>query len=233
MSLNHLLPPPSKTFNEAKQMYMEQYGSALVTNTYLKIALLSVSIVAVGLIILNFRTYEIFKNFKPLVIRVNEVGRAEAVNYDSLRYKPQANEIRYFLTDFVNNYYGRVRATVRNNFARSLYFLDGRAADALIEQKKKSKEIQNFLVSSSEEIEILVTNVAIEDMRTPPYHATVDFEKVYYSIPEHVELRRERFVGNFFFVIKDQVPNAMVPINPLGLVITYFRQDQAFPEQGK
>lgn len=214
-------------------MYMEQFGSALVTNTYLKIALLSISVIAIGLLVLNIKTYQIFRNFKPLVIRVNDVGRAEAVSYDTLAYRPQANEIRYFLTEFVTNYYSRVRATVRNNFARSLYFLDGRAADALIEQKKKSKEIEMFLVTGSEETEIVVTNVAIEDMRTPPYHATVDFEKVFYTIPEHVETRRERYVGNFFFVVKDQVPNSMVPINPLGLTITYFRQDQAFPETAK
>jgi hypothetical protein len=36
-----------KSFNEAKRMYVEQYGSALVMNTYLKIALLSLSLVAV------------------------------------------------------------------------------------------------------------------------------------------------------------------------------------------
>ena len=30
------------------------------------------------------------------------------------------------------------------------------------------------------------------------------------------------------FVIKDQVDNARIPINPLGLTITYFREDQAF-----
>ena len=30
------------------------------------------------------------------------------------------------------------------------------------------------------------------------------------------------------FVLKDQIPNAMVPVNPLGLTITYFRVDQAF-----
>ena len=30
---------PDKTFNEAKQLYMEQYGNAIVTGTYLKIAL--------------------------------------------------------------------------------------------------------------------------------------------------------------------------------------------------
>jgi hypothetical protein len=30
------------------------------------------------------------------------------------------------------------------------------------------------------------------------------------------------------FVVKDHVENARIPINPLGLTITYFRDDQAF-----
>jgi len=30
------------------------------------------------------------------------------------------------------------------------------------------------------------------------------------------------------FVIQDHVPNAVIPITPLGLTITYFREDQAF-----
>jgi len=29
-------------------------------------------------------------------------------------------------------------------------------------------------------------------------------------------------------VVKERVPNAMIPINPLGLTVTYFREDQAF-----
>jgi hypothetical protein len=30
------------------------------------------------------------------------------------------------------------------------------------------------------------------------------------------------------FTVKDRVTNAMIPVNPLGLTITYFREDQAF-----
>jgi len=30
------------------------------------------------------------------------------------------------------------------------------------------------------------------------------------------------------FVVRDQVPAAVIPVNPLGLTITYFRVDQAF-----
>jgi hypothetical protein len=30
------------------------------------------------------------------------------------------------------------------------------------------------------------------------------------------------------FTIKDRVPNAWIPENPLGITISYFREDQAF-----
>jgi hypothetical protein len=42
------------------------------------------------------------------------------------------------------------------------------------------------------------------------------------------ELKREKYTAHFVFVVKDRVPNAMIPVNPLGLTITYFREDQAF-----
>ena len=45
-----------KTLENAKRQFVELYGSALVLNTYLKIALVLVSLVALGLIGLNFHT---------------------------------------------------------------------------------------------------------------------------------------------------------------------------------
>src|SRR6266702_747909 len=79
------LPP----LEDAKRQYVELFGSALVMNTYLKIALLCVSLIAVGLLLLNFRTQSKYANVKPLVIRIDEVGRAQAVQYDTLTYAPQ------------------------------------------------------------------------------------------------------------------------------------------------
>ena len=67
--------------------------------------------------------------------------------------------------DFVQRHYSRVRATVRENYARSLYYLDGRLADATIEENKKNKTIETFLASRGDEIEVNVKNVAIEDLR--------------------------------------------------------------------
>ena len=45
-----------KTLENAKRQFVEVYGSALVMNTYLKLALLLISLLALGLLVLNFRT---------------------------------------------------------------------------------------------------------------------------------------------------------------------------------
>lgn len=156
------------------------------------------------------------------------MGRAEALQYDSFDYRPQEAEIKYFLIDFVQRHYGRMRATARENYSRSLFFLDGRLADAEIEANKKSNAIETFLAGSSDEIEVQVNNVSIEDLRSSPYRATVDFQKIYRSAASHQEIKREKYIANFIFVVKDHVSNSMIPVNPLGLTIMYFHESQFF-----
>ena len=80
-------PPP---IEDARRQYVELFGSALVMNTYLKIALLCVCLVAVGLLVLNVWTVKKYEHLKPLVIRIDDVGRAQAVQYDSLTYSRRA-----------------------------------------------------------------------------------------------------------------------------------------------
>lgn len=226
LEANRELPPPTET--QPAQQYLERHSVLLVSNRHLRIALLALSAACLVLGFISLRTLQSLRNFKPLVIRINDVGRAEAVSYDSLTYQPRDAEVKYFLIQFVTRYYGRIRATVRESYSRSLYFLDGRVADAIIEANKKSKLIETFLAGEADEVEIEVDNVTIEDLRQPPYKASVDFEKIYYAAADRRETHREKYVASFVFVVRDRVPNAWIPVNPLGLTITYFREDQAF-----
>jgi type IV secretion system protein VirB5 len=218
------------TIEDAKRQYVELFGSALVMNTYLKIALLAVSIVAAGLLVLNFRTVKKYESLKPLVIRIDDIGRAQAVQYDALTYQPegQAPELKYFLTQFVTKHFARMRATVKERFTESLYFLDSTLADATIAQTQRAQTIENFLAGTSDEVEIEVKNVTLDELTAAPYKATVDFEKLYFAPGSRQEKKHETFVAQIAFVLRDQIPNAMVLVNPLGLTITYFRVDQAF-----
>jgi type IV secretory pathway TrbF-like protein len=226
-----VIDPSVKTMDSAKRQFVELYGSALVMNTYLKIALALVSLVALGLVGLNFHTASRFADVKPLVIRIDEVGRAEAVQYDTTTYQPQAPELRYFLTQFVVKHFSRIRSTVQRDYPDSLFFLDPAMADATIAQNDQSRTIEQFLTNpSSDEIDVQVQNVSLSELVKPPYKASVTFQKVYYSPGTRTERQRETYVAQVDFGLRDRVPNEFVRVNPLGLQIGYFRVDQAFQE---
>ena len=218
-----------RTFQDAKRLYLEQYGDPMVTNTYLKIALTLVSLVAVGLLVLDLKTIKTFQDFRPLVIRIDDLGRAEAINYHNLEYKPQDAEAKYFLSQFCGLYYRRNRYTIQDDFSKALYFLDGKLADGILDAYRKSDIIRKFLTNTAApEVDVEVKKVALEEMQTPPFRARVDFYLVYYSPADHSELKRDLYTANFIFLFKSRVPNELIPINPLGLTITHFREDEAF-----
>jgi type IV secretory pathway TrbF-like protein len=216
-------------FENAKRLYLESYGDPMVTNTYLKIALALLALVCVALALVDLRTIRTFENFRPLVIRIDDLGRAEAIDYHNLEYQPQDAEAKYFLSEFCSLYYRRNRYTIQDDFTKALRFLDGKLANGILDAYRKDDIIRKFLTNSSApEIDIDVKKVALEAMQNPPYRARVDFYMVYYSPADHSELRRDLYTANFVFAFKSRVPNEMIPINPLGLTVTYFREDQAF-----
>src|SRR6202171_3408423 len=107
------------SFNDAKRLYLEQYGDTMVTNTYLKTALALLSVVGVALALIDWRPIRTFQNFRPLVILIDDIGRAEAINYHNLEYKPQDAEAKYFLTQFCALFYKRNRYTIQNDFSKA------------------------------------------------------------------------------------------------------------------
>ena len=217
------------SFENAKRLYLESYGDPMVTNTYLKIALALLAIVCVALALIDLRTIRTFENFRPLVIRIDDLGRAEAIDYHNLEYQPQDAEAKYFLSEFCSLYYRRNRYTIQDDFTKALRFLDGKLANGILDAYRKDDIIRKFLTNSSApEIDIDVKKVALEAMQNPPYRARVDFYMVYYSPADHSELQRDLYTANFVFAFKSRVRNEMIPINPLGLTVTSFREDQAF-----
>jgi type IV secretory pathway TrbF-like protein len=220
-----------KTLDNAKRQFVELYGSALVMNTYLKIALVLISLVALGLIALNFHTTARYSQVKPLIIRIDDVGRAEAVQYDATRYLPQPPELRYFLTQFVVKHFSRIRATIQREYPDSLLFLEPALADATIAQNEQSRLIETFVTNAStDEVDVVVQNVSLSQLTTAPYKAAVTFHKVFYTPGTRHERSRESYVAQVDFVMRDHVPNEFIRVNPLGLQIAYFRVDQAFEE---
>ena len=222
---------PKRPTRTARQKFLELYAEPMVVNSYLKVAVLILAVVSAGLLVVLVRTQAAAQNLKPLVIRINDVGRAEAVDYAKFEYKPQEADNRYFLSQWARLFYSRNRYTIQKDLTQALFFLNGDLQAAVIEQNKKSKTVENFLLDpSAPNVDVEIKNVAIEDLRTAPYRARIDFYKIYTNPMDHTETKRELWTANVVYTFRDRVPNDMLLVNPLGLTITYFREDQAFQQ---
>jgi hypothetical protein len=92
----------SPEITRAAERYLEQYGDPLVMNTYLKITILVLGVVCLMLGALTFKSQKALAGMKPLVIRINDVGHADAIDYRNYEYKPQEAENKYYLSRWAN-----------------------------------------------------------------------------------------------------------------------------------
>jgi len=214
-------------FEAGKRLYAEQWGDAVVTNTYLKITILALSLLCAGSLYVTYATIKKIDSFHIRYVRIDEIGWAEAIQYDDLNYKPQEKEIKYFLTQFCRLYYSRNKLTIRDDFRRALLFMDTQLADNTLAAWSKDKTIDNFLSGSAPDQEVQVNRIDIEDLRAAPYKATVEYELIYKSPLDGSQIKRSQYTAHFVFAFRDTVSNDLIQVNPLGFAISYFREDEA------
>lgn len=216
----------------AGHRFLELYAEPVVTNTYLKVALLVLSIIALALLALLYRAETAALRLKPLVISVSGAGRGQVSSYADFSKVPIDRVSKYYLARWAELYYGRNHATLQRDFAESLNFFSNPLQNATLQQVQKAKTLESFLLDPSEpDADIQIDAVVLEDMRQSPYRAQIEFQKVFLSPGDGQEQHRERWTANVIYSFRDEVPNQMLLTNPLGLVISYVHQDQAFEGQ--
>lgn len=214
---------------EAGHRFLELYAEPVVTNTYLKVALLVLSVVALALLALLYRAETAALRLKPLIISVSDAGRGQVSSYADFSKVPIDHVSKYYLARWVELYYGRNHATLQRDFTESLDFFSNDLQAATLLRVNKAKTLQAFLLDpSAPNVDIEINAVVVEDMRQSPYRAHIEFEKIFRSPSDQQEQRRERWTANVVYSFRDEVPNRMLLTNPLGLVISYVHEDQAF-----
>lgn len=214
---------------DAGHKFLELYAEPIVTNTYLKVALLVLSIVALVLLALFYRAETAASRLKPLVISISDVGRGQVMNYDDFSKIPVERVSKYYLAQWAELYYGRNHATLQRGFSQSLDFFSNELQSATLQRVNQQKTLETFLLDpSAPNVDIEIDAVVLEDTRQAPYRAQIEFQKVFRAPGDGQEQRRERWTANVLYGFRDEVPNSMLLTNPLGLVISYVHEDQAF-----
>lgn len=219
----------SPELTRAAQRYLEENAGPLVENTWQRIVILALVGICGMLGVLTYRCQKALASIHPMIVRISDVGRAEAIDYRNFQYRPQEAENKYYLSRWTELYFSRNRFTIERDQTNALYFLNGDVQRAVIDQERKDNFITTYRNDATlSYVDVEVKNVVLDDLRQSPYSARIEFEKVYTNPADHSELKRERWVASVTYVFRDAVKNNELAVNPLGLTIVRFRADQAF-----
>lgn len=198
-------------------------------NTYLKVTILVLAVICFVLAGLLYRGQTALANLHPLIVRINGVGQAQAIDYHDFEYRPEEVENKYYLTRWAELYFSRNRFTIERDQTKALYFFDSNLQQAVIAQEQKSNTIADYTEDSSLPfVDVEVKNVILGELERPPYSARIRFEKVFTDPVDQSILKREQWTASVVYVFRNKVKNGELAVDPLGLTIIHFHADQAF-----
>ena len=211
-------PDPGKEFADI-------WGEQIATARFLKLWILALAGIVLLLLVAIVRLSAV-ELPKPIVIRVDDVGRAEALAYDAVEAQadPLDPTTKFFLNQFLSDFYSRRVATVEASWGRALRFLTSDLANAAFRADSAGvAEVAAGLASEERQVENVVLRILPNP--EPPHAATADFDLV--TLQRANELDRQRWSVSLQFLFLDQVPGDLLPFNPMGLLITYLQADRA------
>src|SRR5690242_12981695 len=220
---------PATDLNNVKwvRSKAEQFGSLALANNYL-LALIATLVIALAVLGWEvWRNTQAIAQFRSIVVRINELGSAQAVYLSDSIYRPQAAEVKHFLSDFVTKYYTHKKERLQDYYL-SKYYLSRQLGVESWTEDQRTKWTKKLLNGQLEPTEARVRKVSVTNLEKPPYEALVDFERIVYSPTGDQELRREDLTATIRFTFTDKVEPRMMQYNPLGLTIIDFHADQAF-----
>ena len=214
-----------KRERDAGREYAEIWGETVEANRKLRTlaVVLAGACLALGVLLLRIASVE---PPRPIVVRVDAVGRAEAVAYEAATAQadPLDPTTKYFLNRFIDDFHSRRRVTVEEQWTRSLRFLSTELANAAFARDGSGVAA---MAAGTADTELQVEQVVLRIHPAPeaPHGATADFDLVH--LRDGQETLRERWSLTLRFEFLARVPSELVVYNPMGVLITYLQADRA------
>jgi type IV secretion system protein VirB5 len=178
-------------------------------------------------------------------VRIDDAGRAQAIQYSDLNYSPREGEIRTYLTDWTSYRHTISRDTMAKKYPMNYYFLSAPLATQLIGQDNANHLITQVTSGQMEQSEVQVNNVTITSMTQERIGSAIvsrgtaleTFDLIY-SVRTSNKPRTERWMASVTYYlnpaqVSDQAKTnpQYETINPLGLTITEFHENRVSVDQ--
>ncbi len=173
-------------------------------------------------------------------IRIDEMGRAQAIAYSDLNYSPREGEVRTYLTDWANYRYTISRDTVAKKYPLNYYFLSQTLASQLMTDDNANHFVSQVVGGQIEQSDVEVKNVTITSMseetvqgaRIARGTALISLDRLY-SPHNSREPRTEHWAMTVTYYLNPKQVSDQAKIfpqfetiNPLGLTVTEFHENR-------
>ena len=173
-------------------------------------------------------------------IRIDEMGRAQAIAYSDLNYSPREGEVRTYLTDWANYRYTISRDTVAKKYPLNYYFLSQTLASQLMTDDNANHFVSQVIGGQIEQSDVEVRNVTITSMseetvqeaRIARGTALITLDRLY-SPHNSREPRTEHWAMTVTYYLNPKQVSDQAKIfpqfetiNPLGLTVTEFHENR-------
>lgn len=180
---------------------------------------------------------------RPIVnryIRIDEMGRAQAIQYSDLNYTPREGEVRTYLVDWANYRYTISRDTIAKKYPLNYYFLSGNLASQLMGEDNQNHLVSQVVGGQIEQSDVEVKNVTITSMSQETIQGAVmargtallALDRLYSPSHSH-EPRTEHWMLSLTYYLNPKQVSDQAKIypqyefiNPLGLTITEFHENR-------
>jgi type IV secretion system protein VirB5 len=173
-------------------------------------------------------------------IRIDEMGRAQAIQYSDLNYSPREGEVRTYLTDWANYRYTISRDTISKKYPLNYFFFSQQLSTQLMSEDNRNHMVSQVMAGQIEQSDVEVRNVTITSMseeqvqgvRMSRGTALVNIDKLY-SVRNSHEPRTEHWILSVTYYLnpkqvseQSRVFPQFETINPLGMTITEFHENR-------
>jgi type IV secretion system protein VirB5 len=173
-------------------------------------------------------------------IRIDEMGRAQAIAYTDLNYSPREGEVRTYLTDWANYRYTINRETIATKYPLNYYFLSQTMASRLMREDNDNHIVSQVIAGQMEQSDVEVKNVTITSMSNETVAGTgmargtalVNIDKRYSPSTSQNPRTEHWLLSVTYYLNPKQVSEQarifpqFETINPLGMTITEFHENR-------
>lgn len=235
--------PIETPFSPEQSLLVDRIGNEVYSSHYAERKAYRFILACGTVLLLGSMSVNLVLAHRPIAnryIRIDEMGRAQAIQYSDLNYSPREGEVRSYLTDWANYRYTINRDVIAKKYPLNYYFLSQASASRLMGEDNANHLVSQVTAGQVESSDVQVQNVTITSMSEEMVQgasiargtALMTLDK-FYSAQNSREPRTEHWLLSITYYLNPKQVNdqsRVFPqyefINPLGLTITEFHENR-------